>query len=1395
MKTKMKHLLLLLCTISIEVLFAKEHNGTATPNTGKIMAGCQKSTSRAVLDVNNVRTTLLNGGDMWWDLDNARYEVPKTNDPFTPKKHSLFAGGIWLGGKDQPGGGGNLMMVTQTYRQDGHYSFWPGPIVQNAMDITPNECLQWDRHFTVNKKSIDKYKSLTEYPTTIDTTKIPFEIYNWPGRGNPYLSAVNDGMQGAVLTENLAPFYDRRGDCIYDPHDGDYPDIRGDQAIWWVMNDVGGVKSPVSNPIGLEMSVMAFAFASADDLNNMTFYKQKIINKGSKPVYETYVGQFADPDLGKYDDDYVQCDVSRGLGICYNGDDDDEGINGYGVNPPSIGIDFFSGPLADENDGIDNNRNGIIDEPGEKIIMSNFVYYNNNSDPVNGEPDLAIHFYNLLRSIWKNNTPIRYDGKDGKGNGPECKFMFPGSSDPYGYGVGGSITNPMPQPVWTEKSAGNTPADRRFLISAGPFTMESGEVTDVTIGVVWARANSGGATGSFGLLLKADDYAQNLFDNDFELANGPNAPNLAIAEEDQELIININPVEFLTTIGPKIPIQSTGVCTNEVLYKKNEKLVKTDNYEEYYNTRYYKFQGFLLYQVKNELIPNDYSDQNQVRLVAQCDLEDGITYLVNTSRDPLTGLVNNQLMVNGEDKGLSYSFKITKDLFASGNDRLVNYKDYYYLVKAYASNLDESRAAGVERMEYLESRLNIKTYKATPHKTVMENSGYTPGAVWGQGIEVKKIAGNGGNGGNFLKINDKTRELIFENTKHTEAEYEMANSPFQIKVIDVKNLVTSDFNLRFQSVIQLDNRINNKQFVAGDTLMVAAMPVLDGTNVANDPDKQRNYASGIKQLAGMAVIEEVIPSFNGLSTNYKVKMLNEAEGGRFTLLYDSLNKVENTAGTSYTFKKHLEMQLPVIKKGSFADTLYCTYFKINDSFVITDLESGRKFKPEYYVSRGEEMVIPDFGISIKTKNGNNPSIEMFNTGYVGFKGAEYKYKEPAKAWINENVATNKWIDNSATAKYDPNNKFIQMAAKGWAPYFYVNNLTSGGPAYANSKEFDAHVPNKDGQLNRLANVDIILTDDPSKWTEVVVLQADNQTSVSHPAFRMNKSLLPSVDKNGLPTGNISPKKHLGADSLSRGKSWFPGYAIDLDRGVRLNMMFSESKLRDAFNGNNLRWDVSTADSLSSYVYVLNSVYDRCEKVEYLFDSLRYENLNISQHQVRMNNAFASIQIMYVGNVTLKTRKASDPIFTRNMTETQISLRVEREFASDGTIQPEYFFSTKGLEPKKNQRNLAKDALDLIKVVPNPYYAYSEYEMNQLQNLVKITNLPQKCTIRIYTVNGTLIRTITKDNSLTYQEWNLQNQESIPVASGTYIVHINAPEIGEKIVKWMGVNRVLDLETF
>lgn len=52
-----------------------------------------------------------------------------------------------------------------------------------------------------------------------------------------------------------------------------------------------------------------------------------------------------------------------------------------------------------------------------------------------------------------------------------------------------------------------------------------------------------------------------------------------------------------------------------------------------------------------------------------------------------------------------------------------------------------------------------------------------------------------------------------------------------------------------------------------------------------------------------------------------------------------------------------------------------------------------------------------------------------------------------------------------------------------------------------------------------------------------------------------------------------------------------------------------------------------------------------------------------------------------------------------------------------------------------------------------------------------------------------------DDSVTSLEWDLKNQSKVPVSSGVYIIHVEAPGIGETVLKWMGVMRPVDLDNF
>src|SRR5205085_6708091 len=115
--------------------------------------------------------------------------------------------------------------------------------------------------------------------------------------------------------------------------------------------------------------------------------------------------------------------------------------------------------------------------PGEQIIMSKFVYYNNDFTNI-GNPSSAQHYYNYLDGKWKDNSPLVYGGTGYQTAGaPQCNFMFPGDSDPFH--IGTDSVNPGFD--WTETlpcvgCAPNEPSDRRFLQSAGKFTLQPGSI-------------------------------------------------------------------------------------------------------------------------------------------------------------------------------------------------------------------------------------------------------------------------------------------------------------------------------------------------------------------------------------------------------------------------------------------------------------------------------------------------------------------------------------------------------------------------------------------------------------------------------------------------------------------------------------------------------------------------------------------------------------------------------------------------------------------------------------------------------------------------------------------------------------------------------------------------------
>ncbi|MBU1872233.1 hypothetical protein KJ688_00695, partial [bacterium] len=102
--------------------------------------------------------------------------------------------------------------------------------------------------------------------------------------------------------------------------------------------------------------------------------------------------------------------------------------------------------------------------------------------------------------------------------------------------------------------------------------------------------------------------------------------------------------------------------------------------------------------------------------------------------------------------------------------------------------------------------------------------------------------------------------------------------------------------------------------------------------------------------------------------------------------------------------------------------------------------------------------------------------------------------------------------------------------------------------------------------------------------------------------------------------------------------------------------------------------------------------------------------------------------------------------------------------------------------------LAKQELDDICVVPNPYVVTASWEPTNMykygrgERRLHFYHLPKECTIRIYNLRGYLVDTIehhsTADDGM--EPWDILSKDGNEISYGIYIFHVEAPGIGNKI---------------
>jgi hypothetical protein len=432
--------------------------------------------------------------------------------------------------------------------------------------------------------------------------------------GDPFMDPLDhhswaEYRAGAVprSADAALPPPGRRHPAPDDSVDVPGPDVQGDQMLWCVYNDADptghGNDAGSTNPLGVEVQQTTFAFDRQGSLGQTLFIKyphQQGREHAERDVHLAVVGP---PTSGAQLASLMTRGLRhlldntakpRSLGYVYNSSNND---GGYGSAPPALGYDFFQGPLV-----------GL-----QRLPLSSFNKYINGTDPQN-----ATQTYNYMKGLYPDGSVVIDPF------GVETKFNVAG--DPVSPGPGS----------WLDSA----PADRRFLMSAGPFTMAPGDTQQVVVGIIIGQGAD--RLSSISALRYNDEFAQAAFDIDFDLPSPPAQPIVTPSVDHGEVSLSWD----------------TGSRNN-------------------YNEPGYAFQGYVVYQGESRSGP-------WKRLIVY-DEVDNIRVIKDAVFDLVTGqLIQDYPVAFGSDAGVRYSHTVTQD--AVRGTSLYDGTEYYFAVTSYSYN-------------------------------------------------------------------------------------------------------------------------------------------------------------------------------------------------------------------------------------------------------------------------------------------------------------------------------------------------------------------------------------------------------------------------------------------------------------------------------------------------------------------------------------------------------------------------------------------------------------------------------------------------------------------------------------------------------------------------------------
>lgn len=608
-----RNLFTLILVLAVTVWGARPYNRPGLPQrAGKTTAPLGAPVEHVIWDGNNISTTHGNHGDI------VSYHITSESGLEWPKgsgKYAIFQSGPWLASGKSRSPGGDWEEELRTAAAEYTVEFSPGAL--------PDVSDESGKIYQIHRKEIEAFLENDWATFSSMTLELPISVIEGASIHTELVekSLPTDDFLNWPWQEG-APWVDANGDGVYNPQDGDYPDIIGDLFHWYVMNDGNAAThTPLwgTPPMNVEIQTSLFGFDQAGPLGDILFVRWVIINKGIDDLDSVFVSFWHDDDVGDASDDLVGCDVDLSLGYTYN---DANGDQSYGEAVPAVGTDFFQGPL--------------VDSPGDtaqiltwsqdygyylrkvpdkrQLPLTSFVKYIN-SDPNLVDPNTAEEAYRYMNGLIGRSGEPFIDPTTGEAT----KFVHPG--------------DPTTNTGWID----NTPGDRRYLMSSGPFMLTAGDTQEVVGSIIIAAGENWAK--SINKLKFYDLHAQQAFDANFEVCS-PVAPEVDVA-----------------------------MLNNKVVLSWEDNSEKVENY----TCAGFNFEGYNVYQGA--------SVNGPWTKVATFDEINGYQILFSGVQDEITGGVIKLPVQEGSDSGIEHYIEIDYDYI--NNRRLINNRMYYYTVTSY----------------------------------------------------------------------------------------------------------------------------------------------------------------------------------------------------------------------------------------------------------------------------------------------------------------------------------------------------------------------------------------------------------------------------------------------------------------------------------------------------------------------------------------------------------------------------------------------------------------------------------------------------------------------------------------------------------------------------------------